>query len=65
MSESLKENTPKTAKAQKLVGVKGMNDILPPDSAHIRYSVFLIGDVGNPILAEKGGEPSLNSTVGP
>ena len=36
MSEALKENTPKvekTAKAQKLVGVKGMNDILPPDSA--------------------------------
>ena len=33
MSESLKENTPKVAKAQKLVGVKGMNDILPPDSA--------------------------------
>ena len=36
MSESLKENSPKVekaAKAQKLVGVKGMNDILPPDSA--------------------------------
>ena len=33
MSESLKENTPKTVKAQKLVGVKGMNDILPPESA--------------------------------
>jgi histidyl-tRNA synthetase len=33
MSESLKENNTKTVKAQKLVGVKGMNDILPPDSA--------------------------------
>ena len=33
MSESVKENAPKMAKAQKLVGVKGMNDILPPDSA--------------------------------
>jgi histidyl-tRNA synthetase len=36
MSESLKENAPKVekmAKAQKLTGVKGMNDILPPDSA--------------------------------
>ncbi|MEY4470596.1 MAG: Histidine--tRNA ligase, partial [Pseudomonadota bacterium] len=33
MSESLKENTPKTSKSQKLVGVKGMNDILPPHSA--------------------------------
>jgi len=36
MSESAKENLPKsekTTKAQKLVGVKGMNDILPPDSA--------------------------------
>jgi histidyl-tRNA synthetase len=27
------ENTPKQPKPQKLVGVKGMNDILPPDSA--------------------------------
>ena len=36
MSEPLKENIPqveKAIKAQKLVGVKGMNDILPPDSA--------------------------------
>ena len=36
MSEFPKENAPKAekmAKAQKLVGVKGMNDILPPDSA--------------------------------
>ncbi|WP_044015739.1 metallophosphoesterase [Hymenobacter sp. APR13] len=32
----------------------------PPDSANIRYSVFLIGDVGKPIAADKGGEPSLN-----
>jgi hypothetical protein len=32
----------------------------PPDSSRIRYRVFLIGDVGNPILPEKGGEPSLN-----
>lgn len=32
----------------------------PPDSAGIRYRVFLIGDVGNPIPKEKGGEPSLN-----
>jgi histidyl-tRNA synthetase len=33
MSELAKENTAKTIKAHKLVGVKGMNDILPPDSA--------------------------------
>ena len=33
MSEFLPENSPKPAKAQKLVGVKGMNDVLPPDSA--------------------------------
>ena len=36
MSEPLKENAPKVekaAKAQKLVGVKGMNDILPSESA--------------------------------
>ncbi|WP_286130419.1 metallophosphoesterase [Solirubrum puertoriconensis] len=32
----------------------------PPDSAQLRYSVFLIGDVGAPALPEKGGEPSLN-----
>ncbi|MDJ0367530.1 metallophosphoesterase [Hymenobacter sp. H14-R3] len=38
----------------------GWEKNLPPDSARIRYSVFLIGDVGNPVLAEKGGEPSLN-----
>jgi histidyl-tRNA synthetase len=33
MSEFLPENSPKPAKTQKLVGVKGMNDVLPPDSA--------------------------------
>ena len=33
MSEPQKEQAPKAAKAQKLVGVKGMNDFLPPDSA--------------------------------
>ena len=32
----------------------------PPDSTRIRYSVFLIGDVGKPIAADRGGEPSLN-----
>ncbi|QDA60541.1 metallophosphoesterase [Hymenobacter jejuensis] len=32
----------------------------PPDSSHIRYSVFLIGDVGKPIAEADGGEPSLN-----
>jgi hypothetical protein len=38
----------------------GWQKNIPPDSSRIRYSVFLIGDVGNPILPEKGGEPSLN-----
>ena len=38
----------------------GWEKSLPPDSGRIRYSVFLIGDVGSPILPEKGGEPSLN-----
>jgi hypothetical protein len=38
----------------------GWQKNLPPDSAHLRYSVFLIGDVGSPIPAAKGGEPSLN-----
>ncbi|WP_257883265.1 metallophosphoesterase [Hymenobacter sp. DG01] len=32
----------------------------PPDSSRIRYSVFLIGDVGKPIPEAEGGEPSLN-----
>ncbi|UOQ97701.1 metallophosphoesterase [Hymenobacter sp. 5317J-9] len=32
----------------------------PPDSTRIRYTVFLIGDVGKPIAKENGGEPSLN-----
>ena len=38
----------------------GWEKKLPPDSSRIRYSVFLIGDVGNPIAKAKGGEPSLN-----
>ena len=38
----------------------GWQSKLPPDSSRIRYSVFLIGDVGNPIAKAKGGEPSLN-----
>lgn len=38
----------------------GWEKNLPPDSAGLRYSVFLIGDVGSPILPERGGEPSLN-----
>ncbi|WP_245855314.1 BamA/TamA family outer membrane protein [Hymenobacter mucosus] len=32
----------------------------PPDSSRIRYTIFLIGDVGKPIASEQGGEPSLN-----
>ena len=32
----------------------------PPDSSHIRYTVFLIGDVGKPAPKDQGGEPSLN-----
>ncbi|GAC1596087.1 MAG: metallophosphoesterase [Hymenobacter sp.] len=41
-------------------GGLGWQSKLPPDSSRIRYSVFLIGDVGSPIPAAKGGEPSLN-----
>ncbi|MBD2768544.1 metallophosphoesterase [Hymenobacter sp. BT664] len=41
-------------------GGLGWESKLPPDSTRIRYTVFLIGDVGNPIPREKGGEPSLN-----
>ncbi|WP_246289479.1 metallophosphoesterase [Hymenobacter terrestris] len=32
----------------------------PPDTSRIRYSMFLIGDVGKPELESNGGEPSLN-----
>ncbi|MBC8081657.1 MAG: metallophosphoesterase [Hymenobacter sp.] len=32
----------------------------PPDSSRIRYTVFLVGDVGKPIATDKGGEPTLN-----
>ncbi|MCC2547297.1 metallophosphoesterase [Hymenobacter sp. BT175] len=32
----------------------------PPDSSHLRYTVFLIGDVGKPVTQDLGGEPSLN-----
>ena len=48
---------PKPNYRQKAVG---WQKNVPPDSSRIRYSVFLIGDVGNPIPAAKGGEPSLN-----
>jgi len=41
-------------------GGVGWQSKLPPDSSRIRYSVFLIGDVGKPADAAKGGEPSLN-----
>ena len=32
----------------------------PPDSSQLRYTVFLIGDVGKPADNKTGGEPSLN-----
>ncbi|RSK37701.1 hypothetical protein EI290_00920 [Hymenobacter metallilatus] len=38
----------------------GWESKTPPDSSRIRYSVFLIGDVGKPIAEAEGGEPSLN-----
>ncbi|MDB5234730.1 MAG: hypothetical protein JWR44_1723 [Hymenobacter sp.] len=41
-------------------GGLGWESKRPPDSTRIRYTVFLIGDVGNPIDKAKGGEPSLN-----
>ena len=41
-------------------GGLGWDKKLPPDSTRIRYSVFLIGDVGKPISKANGGEPSLN-----
>ena len=41
-------------------GGLGWEKKLPPDSTRIRYTVFLIGDVGKPISQANGGEPSLN-----
>ena len=38
----------------------GWEKTAAPDTSHRQYSVFLIGDVGSPILADRGGEPSLN-----
>ncbi|MFM7024487.1 MAG: histidine--tRNA ligase, partial [Limnohabitans sp.] len=39
------ENTQKQPKAQKLVGVKGMNDILPPDSARWEWLESRVRDL--------------------
>ncbi|MBC6610913.1 metallophosphoesterase [Hymenobacter sp. BT507] len=39
---------------------KNWESLTPPDSSQLRYTVFLIGDVGKPADAKVGGEPSLN-----
>ncbi|WP_241738086.1 metallophosphoesterase [Hymenobacter polaris] len=53
-------NPPASYKPNYRGKARGWEKNLPPDSTRIRYSVFLIGDVGSPILVDRGGEPSLN-----
>lgn len=60
LAQSESDQNPKYSRPNYRRGGLGWESKLPPDSSRIRYSVFLIGDVGKPIAAEKGGEPSLN-----
>ncbi|WP_071889753.1 metallophosphoesterase [Hymenobacter sp. PAMC 26628] len=53
-------NNPLHPKPNYRRGAVGWEKTTPPDTTHLRYSVFLIGDVGNPVLPANGGEPSLN-----
>ena len=52
--------TPRLSRPNYRRGGIGWEAKRPPDSTRIRYSVFLIGDVGKPADAATGGEPSLN-----
>ncbi|QNH62679.1 metallophosphoesterase [Hymenobacter sediminicola] len=52
--------TPHTTRPNYHHGAENWEAKTPPDSSRIRYTVFLIGDVGKPIETAKGGEPSLN-----
>ncbi|SHL59388.1 metallophosphoesterase [Hymenobacter psychrotolerans] len=52
--------TPHTSRPNYNHGSENWESRTPPDSTRLRYTVFLIGDVGKPIETAKGGEPSLN-----
>ncbi|WP_375417219.1 metallophosphoesterase [uncultured Hymenobacter sp.] len=54
------DQNPHHARPNYRFGAENWQAATPPDPAGLRYSVFLIGDVGKPILPDKGGEPSLN-----
>ncbi|OUJ75785.1 metallophosphoesterase [Hymenobacter crusticola] len=55
-----KTQTPHTVRPNYHHGGENWQSKTPPDSTHIRYTIFLIGDVGKPIPKAEGGEPSLN-----
>jgi hypothetical protein len=54
------KQTPRPGRPNYNHGGEDWQSKTPPDSSRISYSVFLIGDVGKPLAADKGGEPSLN-----
>ena len=60
LAQGESSQNPHTSRPNYRRGGLGWEAKRPPDSTRIRYSVFLIGDVGKPIAAADGGEPSLN-----
>ena len=60
LAQGKSDQTPRPARANYRFGAENWEKATPPDSSRLRYSVFLIGDVGKPILPKDGGEPSLN-----
>ena len=60
LAQGESDQNPKNSRPNYRRGGLGWETKLPPDSSRIRYSVFLIGDVGKPADAATGGEPSLN-----
>ncbi len=60
LAQGESSDNPANSKPNYRRGGLGWEKKLPPDSSRIRYTVFLIGDVGKPLEAAKGGEPSLN-----
>ncbi|WP_229748980.1 metallophosphoesterase [Hymenobacter frigidus] len=59
-AQSESSQNPRLSRPNYRRGGLGWEAKRPPDSTRIRYSVFLIGDVGKPADAATGGEPSLN-----
>ncbi|TGE21681.1 hypothetical protein E5K00_15525 [Hymenobacter aquaticus] len=55
-----KSQTPHPTRPNYNHGAENWESKTPPDSSRIRYSIFLIGDVGKPVAKADGGEPSLN-----